>query len=99
MSGKKDLTALTALKGIFCLVIALSDSIYTRILQMKPLVFLGKISTSVYFWHVPLFLFFRYLLIGSDISDPQYLIFGVLLLAGSVLSWRFIENPKKPAAK
>ena len=78
------------------LFIALSDSIYSRILQIRPLVFLGKISTSVYFWHLPGFFIFRDLAFGGPITEVQYLIYLALLLGLSVLSYRYIENRRKP---
>lgn len=77
------------------LCIALSDSIYTKMLRIKPLLFLGKISTSIYFWHLPLFYLFADLIMSGSISQTQYLIYAALLFVGAVLSNRFLETPRK----
>lgn len=77
------------------LFIALSDSIYSRILKIRPLVFLGKISTSVYFWHLPGFFIFHDLIFGGSVTEVQYLVYASLLLGFSFLSYRYIENRKR----
>lgn len=77
------------------LCIALSDNIYARILQCKPLVYLGKISTSVYFWHWPVYLFFTEVIVGGPISEKQYMIYAALLCFCSILSFRYIEGRRK----
>jgi peptidoglycan/LPS O-acetylase OafA/YrhL len=61
-------------------------------LTMKPLVYIGNHSFSIYLWHWPVFSFYRY----AAMRDPQptesvFLIAIVLLL--SHLSFRFIEQP------
>lgn len=64
----------------------------THCLKLKPLVFIGLLSYSLYLWHWPLFALMHYLSIEETPS--------VLLLAFSLifiiayLSWRFIEKPR-----
>ncbi|MGC1183437.1 acyltransferase family protein [Legionella sp.] len=68
-----------------------SKSILTQLLSVKPLVFIGLLSYSLYIWHWPVFVFIRY----SKIEETTL----VLLLAFSLIfimaffSWRFIEKP------
>jgi peptidoglycan/LPS O-acetylase OafA/YrhL len=63
-----------------------------RVLGLKPVVFVGLISYSLYLWHWPLLVFSRYICIGK-----QSLSLRVVLLIASValaiLSWKFIETP------
>ncbi len=63
-----------------------------RLLSLKPPVFLGTISYSLYLWHWPL-LFLPSLVVSRALSNLETVV--CLLLAGvvSVLSWRFVEQP------
>lgn len=63
-----------------------------RFLALKPVVFIGLISYSVYLWHWPIFVYVRYYEI-AELTTLQS--FGVLLftLAVGALSWRYIEMP------
>jgi len=67
------------------------DSFIRRLLNIKPLVFIGLISYSIYLWHWPLLVFAKYYII-RELTNFE--IFAILILAFifSVLSWRFIER-------
>lgn len=63
-----------------------------RALRMRPLVFVGLISYSLYLWHWPLIVFSR-AIAGRDLSALDS---GLILLASFVvasLSWLFVEQP------
>jgi len=63
------------------------------LLSLRPLVFIGKISFSLYLYHWPLLVFYR--LYGTG-EPPETTAALVLVLASfilAVLSWRFIEQP------
>jgi peptidoglycan/LPS O-acetylase OafA/YrhL len=63
-----------------------------RLLSLRPLVFVGLISYSLYLWHVPVLVFFEYF----HITPPGAADTALLLLAIGVLgllSWRFVEVP------
>lgn len=63
-----------------------------KILSNPVMVFIGKISYSLYLWHWPLLLFGKYIAItGMTIS--AYLVWGLMTFALSILSWRFVETP------
>jgi hypothetical protein len=63
-----------------------------RLLQTRPLVFLGLISYSLYLWHWPLIVFTRRVLMrDSHGHELAALLLASLLLA--VLSWRYVERP------
>lgn len=63
----------------------------TRWLESKALVFVGKISYSLYLWHWPLFAVATYLLFSPTIVERLGLLLAAVLLA--ILSWRYVETP------
>lgn len=63
-----------------------------RLLSLRPVVFTGLISYSLYLWHWPLLTFVKYYTIedpGPAISVAS--VVAVYLLAA--LSWKFVEQP------
>ena len=63
-----------------------------KLFSIKPLVFLGLISFSLYLWHQPLLAFNRiYYGINLSLLHTFFLIFLSFLL--SIFSWRYIEKP------
>lgn len=72
-------------------------SIMTRSLSLRPLVFVGLISYSLYIWHWPVFAVIRYLNIEE--SSPILLFTFGLVFIIAYLSWRFIEKPARQLAR
>lgn len=68
-------------------------TILTRLLCVKPLVFIGLISYSLYIWHWPVLVFIRYLKIDETTPVLGGAFFLVFVIA--YLSWRFIEKPAR----
>jgi peptidoglycan/LPS O-acetylase OafA/YrhL len=68
------------------------DTAVKRFLSLRPVVFLGLISYSLYLWHWPILSLARYWAV-RELSHPEI----AALLAGSIalaaLSWRYIERP------
>ena len=79
-------TAMIINSGIF------ETSITGKLLRLQPLVFIGKISYSLYLWHWPMIVFAKYYLI-REITNTDILIILTLMLIVSIFSWRFIEIP------
>ena len=63
-----------------------------RLLQLRPMVFLGLISYSLYLWHWPLLVFARYLGLGELGLPARITVIG-LALAAAIASWWFVERP------
>lgn len=61
------------------------------LLSLRPMVFIGLISYSLYLWHWPLFVFTGYYLITPFSALQQIVLFVLAGLLGW-LSWRFVEQ-------
>ncbi|WP_058601939.1 acyltransferase family protein [Aureimonas ureilytica] len=64
----------------------------SALLSLRPLVFVGLISYSLYLWHWPIIVALRYVLM----REPEGIETGLALVAMfacAVLSWRFVERP------
>lgn len=68
-----------------------AHGIFNKILQLKPMVFIGKLSYSMYLWHWPIFVFITYL--GYELTGHLRLFAIGLTILLSYFSWRFIEQP------
>jgi hypothetical protein len=63
-----------------------------RALAWRPVVFLGLISYSLYLWHWPVIVFFRYYLV-HDLDVLEVAASVLLMTAFAFVSWRFVERP------
>lgn len=68
------------------------ESLIGKFLGLKPLVFIGKISYSLYLWHWPIIVFTRIYLIREMTAIDQIIWLGITFLV-SYLSWKIIETP------
>lgn len=64
-----------------------------RLLAMRPVVFIGLISYSLYLWHWPIFAFSKYYLAGEPPALGCRIALVALGLVLAILSWRFVETP------
>jgi peptidoglycan/LPS O-acetylase OafA/YrhL len=63
-----------------------------KLLSLPALVFIGKISYSLYLWHWPLLIFGNYYAI-RPLTPFEILLELALIFLLSTLSWRYIETP------
>jgi peptidoglycan/LPS O-acetylase OafA/YrhL len=66
-----------------------------RALSLRPVVFVGLISYSLYLWHWPIIVFSSFgmtLISGLARRESQLLVFCASLIAAT-LSWQFVERP------
>jgi len=69
-----------------------------RLLASKPFVVLGRISYSLYLFHLPIIVFWKYYAGAPTVSLACYPLIIVGAIAAAWLSWRFIEQPCRRAA-
>jgi hypothetical protein len=68
-------------------------SVLKRMLSLRPVVFVGLISYSLYLWHWPVKVFSHYWFTG--IHSPPLMRISVVLVSFGLawLSWRYVETP------
>jgi len=63
-----------------------------RLLSIRPVVFVGLISYSLYLWHMPVHVLARYFFIEPLTVVQQFVLLAAIGLL-AVLSWKFVEQP------
>lgn len=71
---------------------AAAKPLVNRALSLRPVVFVGLISYSLYLWHWPVHVFARYYLY-RDLTPAETAICMAASFALAILSWRFVERP------
>lgn len=84
--------------GIWVLAVAMRGSISQKIFEIKPVIFLGIISYSLYLWHLPVLYKLKEYLISSQVNIDMlpWLLFSIgfiLVIFISVLSYMVVERP------
>ena len=84
--------------GAACVIYAGPQTIVGRALSLRPVVFIGLISYSLYLWHWPLLIFARYVVL-RDLVPWEKL--ALVLLSGMIatLSWAYVEKPFRTLGK
>lgn len=68
------------------------SSFIGRLLSLSPVVFIGKISFSLYLWHWPLLVYGRHLSI-SEMSLTMRITLVIISFVLAILTWMFVETP------
>jgi len=77
--------------GLIAAVCAFPTAAVTRALAARPMVSVGRLSYSLYLWHWPVFVLFRWT-VGLDTLPLQLAALGIAVLL-SVLSYVAVEQP------
>lgn len=96
ISDTTPFPGLTATIPILCAVSLIENGqfgIAKKILEHNVIVFIGKISYSLYLFHWPILVFSRYTLSGYLPSVTINCIAIVLSIISSIFSWKYIELP------
>jgi peptidoglycan/LPS O-acetylase OafA/YrhL len=76
----------------------LGQGVAFSILSREPLVFIGKISYSLYLWHWPIVVFTKQLAHG-ELTPALQAFICISSIALATLSWRFVEQPVRHPTK
>ena len=71
------------------------SSVVSRLLSLKPVVFIGLISYSLYLWHVPIIILQRMSMLQIP-NASNHVLKGTILIVSIIvatLSWWFVETP------
>jgi peptidoglycan/LPS O-acetylase OafA/YrhL len=68
------------------------NGLVARLLSSRPLVLIGKMSYSLYLWHWPVIVYWKYA-VYDQLCLCDYLGMSVLSLILAYCSWRFVEIP------
>jgi peptidoglycan/LPS O-acetylase OafA/YrhL len=99
-SGRVPFPGIAALAPCLgaALIIAAGESgssFVGRLLSLKPVVFIGLISYSLYLWHMPIVIFQRMSMLQIP-NASNHVLKGTTLLVSilvATLSWKFVETP------
>jgi peptidoglycan/LPS O-acetylase OafA/YrhL len=84
--------ALIPCAGTALIIAAGEGAVVNRALSLRPVVFVGLISYSLYLWHWPIYVFGRAALFRAPAPLETALLIGLSFVL-AVLSWQFVERP------
>lgn len=94
LSSAQAIVNLPAVLGTFLIILSCTSTSNPvhRVLTLRPLVFTGLLSYSIYLWHQPILAFVR---LSSEYEPGHWHLLGAGLLSIPLayLSWKFIERP------
>ena len=81
--------------GTFLLLALRSErSLVTRLLSMRPCVYIGKTSYSLYLWHWPIFVYAYYIT-----PNPNLAVLLLIIAGMTMFSYHFVEQPLRSPAR
>ena len=72
---------------------SIGDSTVSRILSVKPMVFIGQISYSLYLWHWPLLSLAKYEMSTRNLTGLEVATVLAAAFLAAAASWRYVERP------
>jgi peptidoglycan/LPS O-acetylase OafA/YrhL len=88
--GTPILTAFAFAGALLIICAALGDSAVSRALAARPLRFLGRISYSLYLWHLPVIVAFG---LSPAAGGPRAALAGAVAIVLAIGSHYFVERP------
>lgn len=85
-------SALLPCLGAAAIIMGTSEGLVSQILSLRPVVFVGRISYSLYLWHWPILVLARQFNIVPLTTFQTTACLAVSVIF-AVLSWRFVEQP------
>ncbi|WP_293797184.1 acyltransferase family protein [uncultured Pantoea sp.] len=80
----------------FIIVFSNADETTNKLLSIKPIVFIGAISYSLYLWHQPIFAFYR-LSHSEVLSHIEVILLIGLSIVLAIVTYHLVENPSRRA--
>lgn len=68
-------------------------SLVGRALSLRPMVFVGLVSYSLYLWHWPILAFLRHMRNSVDLGTADLVAAFMLSMMAATASWWFVERP------
>ncbi|MBO9714962.1 acyltransferase family protein [Sphingomonas sp.] len=83
--------------GLIAVVVALPGNPFARMLAWQPVVAIGLLSYSLYLWHWPVFVLFRW---TSGLGTLPLQLLALAIAVGlAVLSYRLVEKPLRTSSR
>jgi len=94
-SNFPGLSALLPCVGAVLIIISgkQNKTLIVKFLSNRILVFIGKMSYSLYLWHFPIIIFYKEYTNQKTINPLAATILALIIFIISYFSWRFIEKP------
>ncbi|KAA1803590.1 O-acetyltransferase OatA [Bacillus cereus] len=88
-----------AVGGSLFIIIALSSDVFSKFLNLRPILFLGKISYSLYLYHT--IILFSLIYIFNDVLPISIILFSVIILSLilSSIFYYLVESPSMKLGK
>lgn len=84
---------LSLLTGVLMLSVIDPCNPLARFFSLKPIVWTGKLSYSIYLWHYPLLLLMNPRNFTGDVAWYMYVLQVVVIFAASAVSYYLVETP------
>ena len=90
------MTALAPVLGATLVIYSGSGpaTLVSRLLSLRPIVFIGLLSYSLYLWHWPVAVFYH-LFVERPLEPKDIVIVAPITAVLSYVSWRFVEQPAR----
>ena len=72
-------------------------NVVARVLALRPVVFIGLLSYSLYLWHWPLIVFVKQYTFATALTTAQMVGVIALTFVLALISWYFVERPCRQA--